>query len=138
MNESYASAIQDEIDADTDSGAPVGLWSERWFRRLTIFNASVVTASAIVGLAGLLGTPSEVLWPLILLVPVVPATAFIPLVSLFIVAAAAALSTLNMIGKPQKGVRFVRAMTVWGTAVLGTQLVIGLLWLVLAAVGSSR
>lgn len=29
-------------------------------------------------------------------------------------------------------------MTVWGTAVLGTQLVIGLLWLVLAAVGSSR
>lgn len=138
MNESYASAIQDEIDADTDSGGPVGLWSERWFRRLTIFNASVVTASAIVGLAALLGTPSEVLWPLILLVPVVPATAFIPLVSLFIVAAAAALSTLNMIGKRQKGVRFVRAMTVWGTAVLGTQLVIGLLWLVLAAVGSSR
>jgi hypothetical protein len=68
-------------------------------------------------------------------VPVVPATVMMPLVSLAIVLAAAALSSLNMIGQKQKGVRFLRAMTVWGTGVLATQLVIGLLWLLLAAPG---
>jgi hypothetical protein len=61
VNGDYSADVQDEIDAESGSGVRVGLWSDPLYRRLTIFNASVVGASAVVGLAGLLFGPSELI-----------------------------------------------------------------------------
>jgi hypothetical protein len=107
---------------DASPAAPrVGLWSEKWFRVLTIFNSSVLTVSALAGVVVLLGD-SPNFW-LVLSLPVVPAAIMMPWPWLFVFFAAAAFSCLNMIGDSQKTVRFLRAMTVWGTIVLGAPLV---------------
>ncbi|MCW3493680.1 hypothetical protein [Microbacterium sp. SSM24] len=114
----------------------VGLWRESWFRVLTITNVSLLVGSALTGLGLILGAPAESLSWLLFAMPVVPVTVFAPVVSLVIVLAAAALSTLNMIGETQKGVRFVRAMTVWGTIVLSTPLLFAALVGVIGAVSA--
>ncbi|WP_106816954.1 hypothetical protein [Microbacterium timonense] len=99
--------------------ADVGLWRERWFRVLTIVNVCIVVVSGCLGLATLLWpSPTGLISWLLIAFPVVPATVAVPAVSGVIIASAAALSSISMLGQPQKGVRFVRAMTVWGTIVL--------------------
>ena len=51
---------------------------------------------------------------------------------------AAALSSLNMFGERQKGRRFLRAMTVWGTIALGAPVSFAAVWIFVAAIGSLR
>lgn len=128
-------------DGGADPTAPleppardVGLWRDRWFRVLTIVNVSIVATSACVGVAMLVEPRPDPVWMLGLAFPVVPATVAAPWLSALIVVCAAALSALNMFGERQKGVRFLRAMTVWGTIVLAIPIlfvpcwVAGALW----------
>lgn len=129
-----ASTASEESPAPAD----VGLWSERWFRVLTLVNVSIVIASACVWAASLSGAlPMAASW-LMFAVPVVPATVAMPAVSVVIVGSAAALSALNMFGERQKGRRFLRAMTVWGTIALGAPVAFAAVWIFVAAIGSLR
>lgn len=112
-----------------EAGPPVavaedsGLWRVRWFRVLTIINVAIVAVSACVWIAQLPGPPFAGLWWGVIAFPVVPATAAMPVVSVVIIAIAAGLSALNMIGERRKGARFLRAMTIYGTIVLGVPVV---------------
>ena len=126
--------------ASGGSSAPaeVGLWSERWFRVLTLVNVFIVIASACVWAASLSGAlPMAASW-LMFAVPVVPATVAMPAVSVVIVGSAAALSALNMFGERLKGRRFLRAMTVWGTIALGAPVAFAAVWIFVAAIGALR
>lgn len=107
------------VPASPETASPrVGLWSEKWFRVLTILNTSLVVVSAVVALPWLFGGQGGAAYGLVLLFPVVATTLAVPWLSLMIVAAAAALSSLCMFHVEQRGVRFLRAMTVWGTIML--------------------
>lgn len=123
--------------APTD-GVPetLGLWSEQWFRVLTILNSSIVLVSAAVGWLMLWDDSGSLFGTLFLAFPVVPATVMFPPLSLIVVGVAAALSSLNMLAGQQKGVRFLRAMTVWGTIVLVVPVVFTGIGAVAGAVGS--
>ncbi|MFF2487384.1 hypothetical protein ACFVSU_13365 [Microbacterium sp. NPDC058062] len=121
---------------ESPAAADVGLWSERWFRVLTAVNVLIVVASACVWAASLGdGLPTAASWVMFVL-PVVPATVAMPAVSAVIVGSVAALSSLNMFGERQKGRRFLRAMTVWGTIALGAPVAFTAVWLFVAAIGS--
>ena len=123
---------------ESPAAAEVGLWSERWFRVLTVLNALIVVASACVWAASLSdGLPTAASW-LMFVLPVVPATVAMPAVSAVIVGSAAALSSLNMFGERQKARRFLRAMTVWGTIALGAPVAFAAVWIFVAAIGSLR
>lgn len=127
-----ASTASEESPAPAD----VGLWSERWFRVLTLVNVFIVIASACVWAASLSDSlPAAASW-LMFAVPVVPATVAMPAVSAVIVGLAAALSALNMLGERHKGRRFLRAMTVWGTIALGAPVAFAAVWMFVAAIGS--
>ncbi|MDT0141174.1 hypothetical protein [Microbacterium sp. PRC9] len=129
-----------EATASGGSSAPaeVGLWSERWFRVLTLLNVFIVIASACVWAASLSDAlPMAASW-LMFAVPVVPATVAMPAVSVVVVGSAAALSALNMFGERQKGRRFLRAMTVWGTIALGAPVAFAAVWIFVAAIGALR
>ena len=121
-----------------DEGPEVGLWRERWFRVLTILNGSLVACSALVGIA----MQSDVLYGaaawLTLFFPVVPVTFTAPVVSVVVIAAAAALSSLNMLVYRQKWVRFLRALTVWGTLALTVPSVLACLMIAPAVFGWLR
>jgi hypothetical protein len=131
--EAAASAFE-----ESSAAADVGLWSERWFRVLTVLNVLIVVASACVWAASLSdGLPTAASWMMFVL-PVVPATVAMPAVSAVIVGSAAALSSLNMFGERQKGRRFLRAMTVWGTIALGAPVAFAAVWIFVAAIGSLR
>lgn len=125
-----SAAIAPEADSE------VGLWSVGWFRVLTVVNASLVAGSVVVGLLMAYGEPGTPPAWAILALPVVPTTVMAPVVSLVIVAGAAALSSLNMYGRPQKGARFLRAMTVWGTIALTVPVAIAGFWYFPALIGS--
>ncbi|WEK13725.1 MAG: hypothetical protein P0Y48_00505 [Candidatus Microbacterium phytovorans] len=118
------------VPASPEIASPrVGLWSERWFRVLTILNTSLVVVSAVVALPGMFGGQGGAAYGLVLLFPVVSVTVGFPAVSLLIIAAAAALSSLCMFHVEQRGVRFLRAMTVWGTIMLTVpSILIAVLW----------
>ncbi len=120
---------------------PVGLWSSRWFRVLTIVNVTILVVStyvAVLGFAAEVGLSTEgwlaadAWYELWYLFPAVHLTRTMPGLSLFIVAVAAALSCLAMIGRTQKGVRWLRAMTVWGTVALALPVLGPILWLGIA------
>ncbi|MHC3000218.1 hypothetical protein OB08_14150 [Microbacterium sp. HJ5] len=116
----------------------MGLWRERWFRVLTILNGSLVACSALVGIAmqsDVLSGPAA--W-LTLFFPVVPVTFTAPVVSVVVIAAAAALSSLNMLVYRQKWVRFLRAFTVWGTLALTVPSVLACLMIAPAVFGWLR
>ncbi|MGU3644229.1 hypothetical protein ACLBXX_04625 [Microbacterium sp. C23T] len=135
MSHGEAAATASE---ESPAAADVGLWSERWFRVLTVLNVLIVVASACVWAASLSdGLPTAASWVMFVL-PVVPATVAVPAVSAVIVGSAAALSSLNMFGERQKGRRFLRAMTVWGTIALGAPVAFAAVWLFVAAIGSLR
>lgn len=123
---------------ESPAAADVGLWSERWFRVLTLLNVLIVIASACVWAASLSdGLPTAASW-LMFVLPVVPATVAMPAVSAVIVGSATALSALNMFGERQKGRRFLRAMTVWGTIALGAPVAFAAVGIFVAAIGSLR
>ena len=114
----------------------VGLWSERWFRVLTILNIGLVAASAMVAVASHLGLLADP-WALLgFLFPFVPMTVACPILSIGIVLFAAAFSALHMIVMPQKGVRFLRAFTVWGTVALTVPSLLVAIWVLPAMFGS--
>ena len=101
----------------------VGLWRVRWFRTLTLVNSALVAVSACVAVLMSMRMGLEVTSWAFVAFPVVGATLAMPWASVFVIGVAAGLSALNIVGFPHKGARFLRAMTVWGTIVLGVPVV---------------
>lgn len=113
----------------TGAADRLGLWSDRRFRVLTLLNASLVVVSAAVALWSAFSEQGSAMSWLVLLFPVVPVTIAYPPISLMIIASAAAFSLLCLFHDDQRGVRFVRAMTVWGTLALTIpSVLVAVLW----------
>ncbi|WP_439591629.1 hypothetical protein [Microbacterium sp.] len=112
-----------------------GLWRLRWFRVLTILNSTIVVVSAIGAVV-----ESQLRWSIdgwmFIAFPVVPALFALPLAWFVVLAFAVLFSALGTIVHPaDKGARFLRALTVWGTIVLGAPIVLTALGTVMALVG---
>lgn len=133
MSERVASGADDVAAADTESSDEVLLWRAPWFRVLTIVNCAIVVTSAVGALL-----VSESLnsgwsgpwgWAYIWF-PVVPALFGAPEMWFTVLGLACLLSLLNLLGPGDKGARFLRALTVWGTIVLVAPILFGgFLWL---------
>lgn len=123
-------------DAGVVPAAPrveVGLWRERWFRVVTVANCSVIAASALTGLALLLGVPIAIAGGFLFAFPVVPIAVMAPPLWLIVLLVAAALCIPSLMFETQKGVRYVRAMTVAGAIVLWTPVVVATIGAVISA-----
>ncbi|WP_127472904.1 hypothetical protein [Microbacterium sulfonylureivorans] len=114
----------------------VGLWRVKWFRILTVVNSALVAVSAAVAVMRSTGVGHEFTSWAFIAFPVVGATLVMPWASAFVIGLAAAFSALNAIGGTHKGARFLRAMTVWGTIVLGVPVAFTAFCGIMSAIGA--